>query len=248
MNLFNSLASRKTSRSHGSVSSKVGARRLEVETLEQRSLLDAAGFVRGMYTTLLHRHGSEPEVNGWVALINSGVSQSAVTHVFVNSDERFGTTVKEDYSSLLGREADNVGLNHFVAAMRAGATNEQVRAEMLVSNEYFQKHGSDNKNLVDTLYRDLLKRDADQGGEAHWLAVLNSTNSRAAVVSGLMENTERHRIEVQENYNDVLNRNPDNLGEQSWVTSLDHGMKERDLIERLAGSQEFNDDHGHDLD
>lgn len=246
MSLYNRLIAGLVSRNLGSVSAKPRSQKPAMEMLEERSLLDAAGVVRGMYTTLLQRQAGPSEVNGWVAAINSGMSQIAVAHAIVNSEEHFGLTVRDDYSSLLGRGADAGGLDHWVGAMKSGATDEQVRGAILSSDEYFQKHGADDKNLVDSLYTELLHRNADQGGEAHWLAVLGSTNSRAAVVAGLMENNERHQVEVREGFDDILHREPEAEGEHSWVDKLNQGMHQRDLIEQLAGSKEFGDDHGND--
>lgn len=246
MSCVNNWTSRLQSWVRASVSKKPRGRQLLMETLEQRSLLDAAGVVRGMYTTLLHRQAGQSEVNGWVAALQSGTNQAAVAHAIVNSEERYALTVKDDYSALLGRSADASGLDHWVGAMKVGATDEQVRTAMLGSDEYFQKHGADDKLLVDSLYTELLHRSADQAGEAHWLAVLNSTNSRTAVVASLMENSEHHGVEVRDGYDDILHREPEAEGEHGWVDKLDHGMHQRDLIEQLAGSKEFGDDHGND--
>src|SRR4051794_29332878 len=78
-----------------------------VETLEGRTLLDASGFVKGLYADILHRpNPSQGEVDGWVNAIRSGVRKEDVVHAFVESNEHRAHFVSDDYVRLLGRPAE----------------------------------------------------------------------------------------------------------------------------------------------
>ncbi len=60
-------------------------------------------FVRGLYSDLLHRQGSDSEVAGWRRALASGATQADVAQGFLGSQERGEKEVGELYTELLHR-------------------------------------------------------------------------------------------------------------------------------------------------
>jgi hypothetical protein len=219
--------------------------RPQVEPLEARTLLDAASFVRGLYSDILNRTPSDAEVAGWVSLLNSGTTRQMVAHSFVESIEHRNVFVNGEYMRLLGRPADPTGLTNFVNLMTAGLREDQVDADILSSAEYATKHGGgSNDAFVDGLYHDELNRAADPAGRAAWLADLSLGIPRFTVALGFAQSHERHGIDVTGVYNGVLHRSPDAAGLAFWQQQMDQFARLFLVEEMFASSQEYANDHG----
>jgi hypothetical protein len=83
--------------------------------------------VNNDYLTYLGRQASQAEVNGWVYAFEHGVSNEDVVAGFVGSRESFDragddipTWVENAYQSILGRQADPVGLASWTAFLEQG--------------------------------------------------------------------------------------------------------------------------------
>src|SRR5262249_37894657 len=69
-------------------------------------------------------------------------ARAQVAFDILNSQESRTDEVGSYYQQFLGRTADAGGLAAFVADLQNGATNEQVVALIVASQEYFQRAGS----------------------------------------------------------------------------------------------------------
>ena len=95
------------------------------------------GFVTGLYTDVLDRTPTSVEVNGWVTLLNSGTSRTAVATQFLTSTEYRTDLIMSDYATFLGRKADPAGLMGWLNAFQAGAKDQDVLAGIFGSPEGF---------------------------------------------------------------------------------------------------------------
>ena len=95
------------------------------------------GFVTGLYTDVLNRTPTSAEVNGWVTLLNSGTSRTAVATMFLTSTEYRTDLIMSDYETFLGRKADPAGLAGWLNAFAAGAKDQEVLAAIFGSAEGF---------------------------------------------------------------------------------------------------------------
>ncbi|MEM9615459.1 MAG: DUF4214 domain-containing protein [Actinomycetota bacterium] len=94
------------------------------------------------------------------------------------------------YRTLFGRQADPEGLAYWVALRRAGIGGDEVASWMTQSAEYrFLYEGLDDGEFLHAVYRNLLGRDADEGGHAYWLGLI-ATDGRASVVSWMTQTPE----------------------------------------------------------
>ncbi len=94
--------------------------------------------------------------------------------------------VRRMYTVALGREAEEAGVNNWVAALNAGTHDGAGIAERFVLGEEFELRCLSDEQYVDTLYQTFFNRAADEGGKELWLAVLASGQSRGYVLSNFV--------------------------------------------------------------
>ncbi len=220
-----------------------------VETLENRSLLDASAFVRGLYANILDRPSpSAAEVNGWVNLIQNGMSLQTVSSDFIYSSEHMSLIVKSDYSTFLGRTADQPGLNYWVQQLSIGVSQDQVAASFLGSEEFLMKHGSTNYDFINGAYETVLGRDVDNAGFAYWNEQLSVETDRQTshqdVGSEILASNEAHVREVDQIYSELLHRSPGTSESAYWANILDEGATQSGVVGAIANSPEYLGDYG----
>jgi hypothetical protein len=115
-----------------------------------------ANFVINAYQTYLGRTPVLSEINGWVGLmqnglsdehldnwvaaLNSGWSPQTVAYGFAASVERESQRVTADYQNFLGRSPVQSEVNGWVLAFLNGYSNEDVIAGFVGSQEYYSMH------------------------------------------------------------------------------------------------------------
>jgi Domain of unknown function (DUF4214) len=96
------------------------------------------GFVLGLYKDVLNRTPSIADLAGWEAALAAGASRLEVAGSFLTSQEYRTDLVQSDYVTYLLRAADSGGLTAWVDALNAGATDQQVLAQIFGSPEGYQ--------------------------------------------------------------------------------------------------------------
>src|SRR5437870_800260 len=98
---------------------------LTVESLEQRDLPSSSSYVSALYTELLHRPASAPEVAAWVRQLDSGMPAAQVTNAFVTSPEYLVNLMENDYEVFLQRTPQVAEVLGWAQQMQSGLTEEQ---------------------------------------------------------------------------------------------------------------------------
>ena len=157
----------------------------------------------------------------WVNLLRQGISRECVFANFVYSEEytkicsdygiQRGTLnlkpkdrnalvtlfVSRIYKEVLGRSADEAGLNHWCnVILTKTKTPEEVAMSFLVSPEFTKKNLS-NQEYVKVLYRTFFGRIYDKGGLNYWCKQLQSGMSRREIVSHFAHSQEFKAIMKQ---------------------------------------------------
>ena len=220
-----------------------------VEALESRSLMDANAFVRGLYANVLQRNNpSDAEVNAWVNQIDMGMSLQAVNAAFVGSNERMQVIVNEDYTNLLGRTADQQGLNFWAQQLANGMTQDQVEAGIAGSEEFLMVHGSTNTQFIQGLYQTVLHRTADDASLTYWNNQMNVITSRQVtpedVALRIVSSDEAHLNDVDTIFSEILHRNADQSSRATWASFLDQGGTQSQVVTSLVNSNEYLSDFG----
>src|SRR5262249_14926584 len=97
------------------------------------------GFVSALYYDVLGRSGTPSEIQGWVLAEQADLSRSGLASVFIGTAEANRFMSQNLYLKYLHRNADAVGLNAFIQARQNGATEEDVIAAFLASDEYYKQ-------------------------------------------------------------------------------------------------------------
>src|SRR5439155_7966148 len=117
-------------------------------------------------------------------------------NTLTHSDEYFADLITADYIQLLHRTPTAAEVNSWVGLMKNGLTDEQVLAGFASSPEYYQQAGGTDQTWLDALYRDVLGRTPDAGGEATWLQTLASGASRFGVAHAFAISVEHETMIV----------------------------------------------------
>jgi hypothetical protein len=96
------------------------------------------GFLTAVYRDVLGR-GVDPVGRDFFGqLLRAGVSRTSVALLILTSTEGYMRLVRGMYQTYLHRDADPGGLNNFVNRLQRGASEEDIRADIMGSDEYFQ--------------------------------------------------------------------------------------------------------------
>jgi hypothetical protein len=105
----------------------------------QKTPNDNINFLSVLYGNQFGRAIDQVGALGWNQLLNSGVSRTAVALAIGRSLEADQDEVLAFYHQYLHRPADPGGLAALTSALGQGATNEQILALVVASEEYFDQ-------------------------------------------------------------------------------------------------------------
>lgn len=157
-------------------------------------------FVQLIYSNVLGRNADGEGLDYWTGVLDEGTTRGDVMVGFSESAE-FRTKTTSDLTSIehngrVGRlymayflrRPDEEGLDYWI---NTDLPTQAVSEQFAASNEFRNRYGSlDNRSFVNLVYRNVLGRDPDAGGLAHWLGVLNRGTSRGAVMQGFSDSNE----------------------------------------------------------
>jgi hypothetical protein len=94
----------------------------------------AAAYIQALYRDTLGRPASAAEVARWAPAVAK--DRADVVRRIVTSDEAHKKVIGAAYQAILHRAVDASGLANWLAALRKGATEQQLEAGLLNSLEY----------------------------------------------------------------------------------------------------------------
>lgn len=108
-------------------------------------------------------------------------------------------TMAQEYAIILGRAPEVVGMDWWAGHLKLGDVTKADLADMLLaSSEALAMYGSEtNAEFVQSMYENVLGRNADSGGLQWWTEKLNSGVSRGTLANYLMDT-------VSTSSNDIL--------------------------------------------
>jgi hypothetical protein len=205
--------------------------------------LGDANYVQKLYQMILGRTGSSAELQPWEMAMQGPMGPAGVVAAIAQSSEARTRLVDSWYVTYLGRSAQGGEEQGWVAALLRGATEEQLLAALLSSDEFFNRAGTlgfagtPNQQYIEALYSLLLKRSASSAEVSGWQAAL-ATAGRNGVAAAFLHSTEYRTDVVEAYYTGLLGRTtaPSPAEMSSWVTS---GLDFLAIREAFESSQEF---------
>jgi hypothetical protein len=197
-------------------------------------------FLESLYIDLLGRNPDEVGFNVYLGALANQTPRDEIVDSFLHSPEYFGRQVEEFYSEHLVRDADAESLAAYVASLLDGRSLEDVRKEILTSDEYSALHPTDDA-FIDSLYRELLGRSAGSEDITSYAG-----QSRGNIVDTILHSEQFARVEIAQFYDDFLEHDADTASLDLYVATIVRGDRSLDsvLLEILASDESYILDRG----
>ncbi len=139
-------------------------------------------FVRGLYADVLNRNAGNPEVVVWVQRLREvNGDRTELARRFLRSAEteqvtgglRPIDTVRLWYRKFFDRDPDPAGIQRYVGLLRQGASPLDIQAELLGSDEYYNRQGATLDGFLVGLFRDVLGRNPTGADFRSWRNTFN---------------------------------------------------------------------------
>src|SRR5262249_51397974 len=155
---------------------------------------DNSRWVTQIYPGLVGRPAGANDLNYWLGVLGSGASRQDVVGSIMQSVayRRFDGAqwLPQVYPQHLGRAPGPADYTYWLNVLAAGATHDQVIANIVVSPEYLSRLPNQTSAWLDRVYVQLLGRHAGAGDLNYWLSVLNGGTSKSDVARQIMQSNE----------------------------------------------------------
>jgi hypothetical protein len=204
-------------------------------------------FTMQQYRDFLGRAAEPGGLAYWAARLGDGsMTRAAIVAQFLGSTEfeAMAAPVTRLYLSYFLRIPDYGGLDFWITRFRGGESLESISSQFVASPEFSARYGSlDNAQFIDRVYRNVLGRAPDAGGEAFWTGKL-ATMTRGQLMLAFSESPEFRSLTANEVlvtmlYAGMLRRAPEAAGFAHWVSYLDAGNSREALIQTFLESPEY---------
>ena len=204
-------------------------------------------YVTAVYHDVLGRAVDDGGLAFWVQQLDAGTPPSAVAGAIAHSNEYYANfVIKPDYLKLLGRAADDAGVLFWTKQMDGATgniTDQQLEADLASSAEFYNSAGGTNTDWIDAVYKLLLGRTADTGGESYWNSQLTAGQTLSEVAQGIAGSKENNTQLINDDYFHYLGRAADPDGLAYWLSQFAAGKTNEDVIAGFTGSAEYYNEH-----
>lgn len=203
-------------------------------------------YINRVYADLFGREVDPTGLETWGTALRSGTPRRAVADSITGSDEFRAGLITWAYGWYLGRDPEPGGMEYWLQRMREGVTIQQLEAGFLASQEYQNMTDPYGWAWVDSLYWDVLGRQATDDEIRHWLGWMMSLGqhpqglmSPQQVAMHFLLSTELLTAQIDAEYQYFLGRSLDPTGQATWVGQLQHGVRYEQVIGSIIASDEY---------
>jgi hypothetical protein len=208
---------------------------------------DNSQWVTQIYPGLSGRPAGANDLNYWLGVLGSGASRQDVVGSVMQSVayRRFDGAqwLPQVYQQLLGRAPRPADYTYWLDVLAAGATHDQVIANIVVSPEYLGRLPNQPSAWLDQVYVQLLGRHAGAGDLNYWLGVLNGGAAKSDVAQQIMQSNEYQgdawRSWVTRLYAHLLGRNAGGADLGYWTGVWQAGASPAAALNAILNSPEF---------
>lgn len=194
---------------------------LHLESMESRVVPASDVFtaqISDLYLIALQREPDPAGLSHFQGLMEQGVPLKKVAQAILESNEAHEKLVAVWYKHVLDREPDPQGFRAQVEAANRGVPYDRLLASFFGSAEYGK--GLNNAAFVQSLYRDVLGREADEAGLMAHVRALNSGLDRESLAHEILESAELASKGAEALYRRILNREASATEIASWAAQL----------------------------
>ena len=236
-------------------------------TVELSARDKITNFVTRMYQQCLSREPDDSGLAGWVEQLESGQMNGAqIAEAFVFSNEMLNKNLSHEefvkvlYRAMMGREADEEGLNGWMKELTNDySTRSEVTKAFVESAEFTaicESYGiirgdyvavGDIERFVAGFYTKCLGRPADAAGHWGWVKQLQQKNLNGAQIAEAFFFSEEFvnknvsdEVYIATLYRTILGREADETGLAGWVEQLQSSqMTRKGILGAFIESDEF---------
>jgi hypothetical protein len=202
-------------------------------------IIENRAYVTALFNDLLGRAPDQVSLNNFTQALDRGVSRDSVALSIINSLEFTRSFIGEQYRHFLGRSASALEIDPWIRFVDGGGNFDQLRANLMSSEEAFVKAGGNNRAWLESVYLKLLGRAIDAEGLRTGLAALSSGTSRFDFAHGIARSVEADRASAREFYLEFLNRRSDPVGLPGWWMALNSGISDQVVLSRFLATEEY---------
>ncbi len=196
-----------------------------------------AAELTGLYTTILGRPPDPDGLAYWEGALASGISLAQVASAFLHSAEYESDVVASYYEGFYGRAASPAELSAWVSYIQASGDSLESIADLFLTNPAYNALHASDADFIQSLYGNLLGRQASAQEIAGWSSNLNGGWTRAQMVQFVIGAADTRAIEGD--YEAIFGRQADSGG-LAWAQSaLQRGTTLVDLDVLLFSSDEY---------
>ena len=196
-------------------------------------------FVKQLYTDVLARSATHAELAQWSTFLDNGGARIQVAGAVTSSQEYKKVLVGEVYQEYLNRAPAADELNFWLAWLQQGATDDQLREQVLASNEFFQKAGSTNDGFLRLLFQDVLGAGIDQPSLLSLGQLLTSGTPRASVAGMVLTSLAGEQRKVQQWSVRFLRRDADAAMLSTYPVAMKSGATDEQIIDLMLASDAY---------
>ncbi len=195
--------------------------------------------VNGIYQLVFNRAPEPAGQAAAVKLLQSGWTPQQLANLFVSSaPEYYQKIVSSFYVNFLGRMGAAQDVSAGAALLKGGYSSVDL-AQFYLTCPEFNIYHADNTEFVNTIYHDVLGREATSTEVANMVNQLKTGSSRTTVVSTLIHGNESITRAASGFYTEILARPGDTAGIASNVALVMSGQTS--LISRSLGFFDFTE-------
>jgi uncharacterized delta-60 repeat protein len=201
-----------------------------------------------LYQSLLGRLPDAGGFNGHLQGIETAylAARQGVATLVITSDEYHRNVVASYYNRFLARAAAPAEVDFWASALRQGATEEQVLAQILGSDEYLRRvqvpsGQTTNQAYVAQLYQEFFRRAVDSGGQVFIDCLNRNLCTRDQVALVVLTSPEERDMLVRRIYASHLGRLPTGPELAAASTALAAGVRQEVVLAGILASNTLFD-------
>lgn len=238
----------------------VGLGFVQSQEFIRRNLNDEA-YIKVLYRAFFDREADEEGLQGWLSVLENGLSRMHVYKGFAQSaefsrlcqtygiipgtvtlteprdqNENITKFITRCYKLCLDRQPDVQGLNQWCSQLLDGTNTPKEAVYGFVFSGEFKGKQLSNEDYIRYLYRILMDREADSAGLSDWLSMMDNGASREDIFNGFADSPEFARLCEEMNLPEpplriVLDPGHDDICARNHP---DLGFNEQDLNLKIA--------------
>lgn len=198
-----------------------------------------ARYICRVYLDLLGRAADPSGKAFWLRKVDRGESRVGIIRKYQTTPEYNRRVVDDVYKTFLKRTPDKSGQAFWAEKIRKGANPDEIRTQVIGSNEYFTKSGGSAAGFAAAIYQQVTRTPATQGQIDAVVAQIKAGKTRTSIAAALLATRAGDTATVQGIYERYLRRTPPGSEVTYWVNKLQAGTTELKIVEATVSSNEY---------